>query len=383
MYDHRVKDTSEDDSVVPEGGQHPLYGQRIEIRASRWRQALRLIVAAAFTSLSWSLFREGRADNDVGAFLMVLPGVMAIWIGLRALVEFVRPGPRMVISPEGFFDRTLGVTLPWGTFFSLNFDFPFLPRMLEVHILDEPAWLPRVSWWKRTTYRLRDRMGGMGIVVGLGALRMPPAAIVDLIDAYESDGKVDRERHDRPARARERWLALPWHRRQREKWRVIAAWAWRERFRAPLLLFTLGAVLIALWGVVGLLLPLRELVPLEGRLMGWEQSRNGRLWLELETANGPQRIVSHHEGYDVERALGDARVGDRVVVRGRSNGFYFRFRELSVRGRVLVHAESSRRMERADQVRLVVLGIGMLAAIAGVVEYWWRWWMRQAELWGP
>lgn len=155
-----------------------------EFYSRKWKLAGWLCACLAFVVTAFLEARDGDGLEAAGGWsAVILFGFVAVLVS----IELLRSGPRLVLSGEGLYDRSLGTpVIPWQSI--VNVTTPGLKKSgyITLQLADEAKRVAKLSVQRRALAAWNKKLGGDVFNMSVSALSAPPSEVVQTIVAYRN-----------------------------------------------------------------------------------------------------------------------------------------------------------------------------------------------------
>ncbi|ADW70220.1 STM3941 family protein [Granulicella tundricola] len=135
-----------------------------------------LCVAVAFAAGGFYEVRVGDGPEQAGGWLCLVVCALG---GVVLLKELLSSGPKMVLSGEGLFDRSLGTpVIPWQSILEVDISHVKKSGYITVRLADEAQRVANLPIQKRAMAAWNKKLGGDVFNTSISTLDVPPEGVV-------------------------------------------------------------------------------------------------------------------------------------------------------------------------------------------------------------
>ena len=156
--------------------------ERREFYSKKWKLAVWLCACLAFVAGGFLETRDSGGPEQAGGWLCV------VLFGFGAAFftnELLRSSPRLVLSGEGLFDRSLGTpVIPWQSIVEVGTTTVKKSGYITLQLADEAQRVATLSIQRRALASWNKMLGGGLFNMSLSTLDAPPNEVVGAIVKY-------------------------------------------------------------------------------------------------------------------------------------------------------------------------------------------------------
>ena len=170
--------------------------ERREFYSKKWKLAAWLCASLAFVAGGFFATRDSGGPEQAGGwFCVVFFGLC----GLFLIKELLISSPRLVLSGEGLFDRSLGTpVIPWQSVLEVGTSAVKKSGYITLQLADGPQRVVNLSIPKRALASWNKMLGGDIFNMSLTTLDAPPNEVLNAIIKYRDHYAPKRSVSNRP-----------------------------------------------------------------------------------------------------------------------------------------------------------------------------------------